>query len=236
MEKKFYDISAEIKAVEQDDEKNIGVFEGFGSIFGNVDSYGDIVAKGAFEESLQRNGMPALLLQHNSMDIGGVYTQAEEKENGLFLKGELNLDVQKAREAYSLMKQGALKGLSIGFVTKEDEFDRDTGIRTIKRVDLMEVSLVTFPANKEAMVTQVKSLPETERQFEKFLRDAGYGQTQSKAIVSDGFKGYLNMQRDVDTADNLDDVQRDVDELKEALNKTTTTLKEIINVRQSKRD
>lgn len=231
-EKKFIGYNAEIKAI--DDEK--GIFEGYASVFGERDAYGDVVVKGAFEKSLKENGMPVLLLQHLSTQVGGIYLEAEERENGLYVKGQLNLEVQMAREYYALLKQGAIKGLSIGFYTIEDEYDRDESIRYVKRVNLLEVSLVTFPANKLAQVESVKNAPKTEREFERFLREAGYSQTQSKAIVADGFKGYQSKQRDAGVDDGSNDVQRDVVAVKEMLINLTETLKELKQCRtQSKK-
>jgi phage head maturation protease len=75
MKKKVLDFSAEVKAVGAD---NSGEFEGYASVFGVVDCYNEVVDKGAFVESLSKNGMPKLLLQHSAMMVGGVYTEARE--------------------------------------------------------------------------------------------------------------------------------------------------------------
>ncbi len=183
MQTKNMIVPCEYKAL---DEKT-GTFEGYGSIFGNVDSYGDIVVKGAFEDSIKAR-KPVMLWQHNSDDPIGVYTEVKEDDKGLYLKGELNQDVQKGKEAYSLLKQGALQGLSIGYRVKLAERDHDNDVVYLKNVDLFEVSLVTFPANTEATIETVKSLPATKREFEKFLRDAGYSKNEAKAIIANGFK------------------------------------------------
>lgn len=210
MEKKYMTFKAEIKAAESDNDK-IGKITGYASAYGVKDSYGDIVQKGAFARSLKEYGLPSMLLQHNSWDVAGIWVKATEDDTGLLLEGELNLEVQKAREAYALAKQGALKGLSIGFYTKECEYD-DDGTRNIKDVDLIEVSLVTFPANREATITDVKNAPKTERELERYLRDAGYSATQAKTIVSKGFKA-LDASRDAEESEIL-----------KALNKTVTIL------------
>lgn len=196
VEKKRLEFIAELKAVGDDAS---GEFEGYGSIFGNVDSYGDIVAKGAFADSIKQK-MPALLWQHNPSNPIGVYTDIREDDKGLFVKGKLNLDVQQGKEAYSLLKQGALKGMSIGFMTLVDEFDKETGIRTIKKVDLWEVSLVTFPANEKANVTSVKSAHGTIREFEQFLRDAGYSSEDAKLVASKGFNALTTHREGGDLA------------------------------------
>lgn len=199
--KNYRVVKAEIKAIGE--ESNIGKISGYGSVFGVQDSYDDIVDNGAFSNSLDNYGMPKMLLQHSWENVCGVWTVAREDSKGLYLEGEINLEVQKAREYYSLIKQGAIDGLSIGYVTEVSEHDRVNEVRRIKKVKLMEVSIVTFPANVEAYIREVRSrndmaIPKTEREFENFLRDAGFGTTQAKTIVSKGFKELIKMQRDVD--------------------------------------
>lgn len=219
-QKQYRVVKAEVKAIGE--EANIGKISGYGSVFGVLDSYDDIVENGSFSDSLG-DYMPKMLLQHRWEDIGGVWKVAREDQKGLYLEGEINLDVQKAREYYSLIKQGAIDGLSIGYVTEDYERDQK-GVRHIKKVKLMEVSIVTFPANVEAFIREVRSrseieMPKTEREFENFLREAGYGRSQAKAIVAKGFKGYLNMQREADTDDDV----------KAALQQLASTIKGVSN-------
>lgn len=197
IEKKYFEVVAELKAV---GDGSTGEFEGYGSFFGNANSYDDVVAKGAFVDSL-KSKMPALLWQHSARAPIGVYTEAREDDRGLFVKGQLNLDVQQGKEAYALLKQGALKGMSIGFNTLIDEVNKETGVRTIKKIDLWEVSLVTFPANDKANVTTVKSAPGTIREFEKFLRDAGgYSSEDAKLVASKGFNALTTHREGGDLA------------------------------------
>lgn len=184
MEKKFLVFPCQIKAT-----GDSGTFEGYGSVFGNVDEYNEIVVPGAFRQSLAEMGLPSMLWQHHSDEPMGIYTDVHEDDTGLFVRGEINLEVQKGKEAYSLLKQGALKGLSIGFRSVKREYDEETGIMRLLQLKLYEVSLVTFPANRLATVDTVKSVPTTERDFEKFLRDAGYSRNEAKRIISNGFKG-----------------------------------------------
>lgn len=212
-------LSFEFDVKNSDTDK--GVIEGYGSVFGNVDFHNDIVDAGAFKKSLQKR-LPALLLHHNMRDVAGIWQEATEDDKGLRLKGQLNMEVQKAREAFYLAKQGALKGLSIGFITRKDRIVN--GIRHIEEADLLEVSMVTFPANERAQLTGTKEeVPKTERELEQALRDMGYGKTQAKAIVADGFKGFLAMQRDADSMENQ--VQRDADNIIQDLKNLTETLK-----------
>ena len=138
------------------DEK--GMFSGYGSVFGVEDWYQDIVAPGAFARSLAERGLPKMLWQHDSTRPCGVWTKAAEDAKGLFLEGKLSLGATDGRDAYALLKDGALDGLSIGFVTRRAEYDEEKETRTLLDVDLWEVSPVTFPANEEALIDAVKAM------------------------------------------------------------------------------
>lgn len=188
MDLKYIDRPFELKAVEDS-----GVFSGYGSVFGNVDSYKEIVAPGAFAESLagwkDAGRMPPVLWQHRSGEPVGPFLELREDDHGLWSKGQLLVDdVVRAKEARALMKAKAVNGLSIGFVTREDSYDRVTGIRTLKKVDLWEISIVTFPANPAAQISSVKSAIdalETLADAERYLRDAaGLSKAQAVAFVS----------------------------------------------------
>lgn len=94
----------------------------------------------------------------------------------------------RGKEAHALLKMGALNGLSIGFVSKQWAYDRETEVRTLTEIDLWEVSLVTFPANEKARITGVKAADAagitTIRQAEKALRDAGFTDDAAKAFLA----------------------------------------------------
>ncbi|MGH0001313.1 HK97 family phage prohead protease [Pseudovibrio ascidiaceicola] len=170
-----------------------GSFEGYGSVFGVEDSYSEVVAPGAFRASLaahkKEGTLPAMLWQHDPGKPIGVYEEMREDEKGLLVKGRLSLDTQHGKEAYALLKVGALNGLSIGFRPVKSSFDEDTRIRTLKEIDLWEVSLVTFPANGQARIEGVKSLEEisglnTLREIEQHLREeGGYSNSSAKALI-----------------------------------------------------
>lgn len=181
-----------------------GDFEGYASTFGNIDGVGDIVSSDAFNKTLREakktGKYPKLLWQHRFDSPIGVITEMRKDGTGLLIKGRLNLDVSKGKEAHSLLKQGAMDSMSIGYYVMDCDVDAKTGVRTIKDLKLWEVSLVTFPANEKAVVTGVKSKPVTEREFERFLRDeGGFSQSEAKTIVAKGFKAIG--QRDVDAAE-----------------------------------
>lgn len=167
-----------------------GTIEGYGSVFNVVDDWGDIIVPGAFAATLAAHKaagtMPAMLWQHDPSEPIGVWTEMIEDAKGLRVKGQLALDTVRGKEAHALLKLGALNGLSIGFMSKQWTYDRDTEVRTLTEIDLWEVSLVTFPANEKARVTQVKGVDEmaTPKDAEKALRDAGYSKSDATAFVS----------------------------------------------------
>ncbi|WP_244484129.1 MULTISPECIES: HK97 family phage prohead protease [unclassified Rhizobium] len=186
-----------MKAVEED-----GKFSGYGSVFGVVDSYKEVVAPSAFAESLaelKEKGRPVpVLWQHRSGSPIGIWESLIEDDRGLFGEGKLLIgDVSQAKEAHALMKAGAVSGLSIGYWVRESSYDEKTGIRTLSRLDLVEISLVTFPANEDARVDAVKmklahgGLP-TLSEFEDVLREAGFSKTQAAVIANRGLKHLLD--------------------------------------------
>jgi uncharacterized protein len=163
------------------------VIEGHGSVFGNVDLGADIVLPGSFKRSLSEHEaagtMPAMLWQHQSDQIPGAWTQAGEDDDGLALKGEL-ADTQLGRESQTLARMRAFRGLSIGGLIGDFDFDKK-GNRLIKEFDLWEVSLVTFPMNPQAQIEAVKSQFSSPRALEKHLREVGCSQKAAKDIVHD---------------------------------------------------
>jgi len=175
----------QIKAAGED-----GTVEGYGSVFGVRDNYDDVISKGAFVQSLKDHKaagtMPAMLWQHDADKPIGIWTEMVEDEKGLRIKGQLAMETVKGKEAHALLKMGALNGLSIGFMAKEWAYERDTEVRTLTAIDLWEVSLVTFPANEKARVTNVKSAEELQapKDAEKALRDAGFSKSDATAFVS----------------------------------------------------
>lgn len=184
-----------------------GIFTGYGSIFGNEDQGNDIVQKGAFTKSLQDR--PAskvkMLFQHKTDEPIGVFEEIYEDQKGLYVKGKLALGTQKGRETYELLKIGALDGMSIGFKAdpqKQGYNENKRGIRTLKEVDLMEISLVTFPMNEDAVVETVKGNGKSIREWEDILREVGgLSRTESKIGAKSLYKS-LN-QREADNKQEL---------------------------------
>lgn len=169
---------------------NDGTVEGYGSVFGVRDNYDDVIASGAFSATLAAHKaagtMPAMLWQHDSDEPIGIWTEMVEDTKGLRIKGQLCLETACGKEAHALLKMGALNGLSIGFVSKQWAYDRDSEVRTLTEIDLWEVSLVTFPANEKARITNVKSADEmaAPKDAERILRDAGFSKSDATAFVS----------------------------------------------------
>lgn len=140
-----------------------GTFEGYASTFHNTDTQGDIIEQGAFKRTLDHwtgKGKPIpVLWQHNPSEPIGITTGATEDTKGLAVQGRLLMGITRAREAFEALKHDVLGGLSIGFGIPKDgaAFDKSTNTRRIREVKLYEYSLVTWPANEEALITGVKS-------------------------------------------------------------------------------
>ena len=135
-----------------------GRFEGYASLFGLSDLGHDIVIAGAFRESLARRGPLGvkMLWSHDPAQPLGVWEMLAEDARGLFVRGRLDMSVAKAREAHALMKSGAVDGLSIGFKTQRSRRDGRSGHRRLEKLDLWEVSIVTFPMLPQARISAVK--------------------------------------------------------------------------------
>jgi len=138
-------------------EMNIfGVIKGYASVFNVTDGHRDQVSKGAFQKTLRAwkimGGAPKMLWQHSQREPIGVWKTLHEDERGLYVEGQLLLNVRQGREAYELIKYGALEGLSIGYRLIKGSVDPIRKIRILKDIDLLEISLVTFPSNSLARV------------------------------------------------------------------------------------
>lgn len=179
-----------------------GRFKGYASVFGVVDSYREIVAPGAFTESLRRinesgRTLPALWHHISSQPIGG-YDLLAEDERGLYVEGFLlTEDIPQARVAYATMKRNIVTGLSIGYYIESEEWNEKDRILTLTKVDLVEVSVVTFPACDEARAEAVRAklargVMPTIRELEVILREQGFSRSQSAAIAERGLKGLLD--------------------------------------------
>ena len=231
MEQMTLDARFELKALSHE-----GAFEGYGAVFDAEDQQGDLVARGAFRKTLAahrgKRRLPALLWQHDTREPIGVWDEMGEDDVGLRVKGRLFIEeIPRARQAHALMKNGGLSGLSIGYRPVASERSDTTGLRRLTEIDLIEVSLVTLPANEAARVTAVKRGAEGRgqepsraaseitgiRDFEAFLRDAGgFPRAAAKALAAGGWPALAD-QRDVDVSA--------LDDLASALGRASETFK-----------
>ncbi len=182
----------EIKSVSAD-----GTFEGYASLFNREDMGRDVILPGAFTESLKKrsaNGIK-LLYQHDPAEPIGVWEHIREDAKGLYARGRLLLSVSRAREVHALLEAGALDGLSIGFKAISARREAKTSIRRISKVDLWEISVVTFPMMPEARITSLgKRLAapyaRSAREFERWLTtDGHFTQNEARAFLSHGLRG-----------------------------------------------
>lgn len=175
-----------------------GRFAGYASVWGAVDSYRETVARGAFSESLAdtkaKGRKLPILWQHKSDEPIGNWIELREDDRGLYGEGELWTDVAPyARLAQRGLESRAISGLSIGYYIQDDSFDETKRLRTLKQIDLREVSIVTDPALEEARVDTIKAklaAGETlsEREFGRVLRERGFSRRDTDEIADVGFK------------------------------------------------
>lgn len=173
-----------------------GTFEGYASVFGGVDSYGDTILNGAFSSTLRQNGLPKMFYGHDwSMPIGK-WVSAKEDDKGLYVKGELTPGLSLASDVHAALKHGTLDGLSIGGFVKQGDYDTTENGRVIRKWSrLVEVSPVVFPADGNAKIDAesvkgadlIEAINEIEsvRDFESLLRDAaGLSKGAAVALVA----------------------------------------------------
>jgi len=210
------EIGSELKADGQED----GVFVGYGSIFGNKDLGNDVVEKGAFLKSINDRGARGvkLLWQHKTDQPIGIFEEVREDTKGLRVKGKLALGTQGGKEAYELMKMGALDGMSIGYRADpaKQKYDEKNKRRLLKEVDLMEISLVTFPMNPRARIQAVKGEEMNIRDLEKGMRDAFNLSRSDAKVAAKAVHDAFDIQRDAEQKSDI--------ELLEAIRHTTTFL------------
>ena len=195
-----FECPVELKAMDGEEE-NKGMFEGYASVFNNADLGNDVILSGAFTKSLKKTGAKGvkLLYQHKADMPIGVFESIEEAKRGLKVRGKLALQTQMGHEAYELMKMGALDGLSIGFRVspKGQSYDAKGKRRMIKEVELMEISLVTFPMNPKAKIRSVKGDEFTIREWENGLRDVFHLSRSEAKMAAKAVHDAFN-QRDAD--------------------------------------
>lgn len=138
-----------------------GEFSGYAAVFGNKDSGGDIIEKGAFSKTIREDfDRIKILSQHTACELPiGKPLELREDDKGLFIRGKIS-DTAKGRDIQTLMKDGVLNELSIGYDAVEFDYDSEQGVRRLKEIKLWEVSIVTWAMNDQAKIDEVKSLVE----------------------------------------------------------------------------
>ena len=172
-------------------EGDEGVIEGHAAIFGEKNGHNEIVLPGAFAQTLSSHRdagtMPFMFKNHSSNDVIGVWEEMEEDQRGLRVKGRFLLEKQIGRDAYVDVKKAQVRGLSVGFIATEDEYDYKTNTRIIRSMDLYEVSLVPFPSAKSANIFDVRSAGIDRilkpSDAERWLRDAAADVSKSQATA-----------------------------------------------------
>lgn len=204
-----------------------GEFEGYGAVFGNVDAYGDVIQKGAFKETLRdwrkEKRLPPMLVQHGGWGMGdmdglaiGKWTSMEEDDVGLKVTGRLiSLDTERGKTIHGAMKEGVLDGMSIGYRAKEFSLGTkpDEPRRTLKKIDLVELSVVQMPANGKARIRSVKSLDDLNvedfRELEATLRMKGLSRSDAATAIS-GLKDWSRRDAGAPGTDPRDEGAADV--------------------------
>jgi HK97 family phage prohead protease len=224
----------EVKFAEADVKAN-GEFAGYGAVFGNVDSHGDVITPGAFKTSLAewsaKGRLPPMLIQHGGMGLTemagvpvGIWESMSEDNMGLQVKGRIiNLDTERSKTIYGAMKEGAMGGLSIGYRAKKSApGDIKLGSRRIlQEIGLYEVSIVAEPSNEKAGFSYVKSAHDikTIRDFEEALVNGtlpAMPLKDAKALIAEGFKALRWTERDAGS---------DGDEMAEIIRRNIARLK-----------
>lgn len=185
-----------------------GVIEGYASVFGGVDYYGDTIEPTAYDKVVSAKQMPAMLFGHNSYSVPiGKWLEMSVDDKGLKVKGQLNLENTRGKEVYDAIKFGALSGLSVSFSVDEDGYEfkdkkdpwAGMNIKSISR--LYEISVVSLPADDSARIDSVKSVDfeaiQSIKDLEDSLRDVGCTRAMAKGFISTA-KRVLANQRDAE--------------------------------------
>lgn len=185
-----------------------GKIQGYASTFGGEpDSYGDLIAPGAFRRSLSAHAKagtaPLMLWAHDIATPIGRWDELREDANGLLVEGELNLASRAGQEAHALLKHRDVSGLSIGFRTHPGGRTSDSaGNSLLTSVDLLEVSIVPLPANQRARVTSVKSFA-TRAELIDALREIGLPKAAAKRVAAGGWNALADDGADPDEIEEI---------------------------------
>jgi HK97 family phage prohead protease len=216
-------LNCALSATMAEGDEGTRAIEGYGSVFGPVECYRVFMEPGCFSESLRRRGNQPIpmLWQHNPSEPVGAWHSFEEDDRGLKLKGSLGTDFDLGRQAASVIKSGGIGGLSVGFNVVNEE-KRDDGYYHLTEVELMEISIVTWPANEAALIDNMQAQPLV-RQTEHYLHFMGLPRRLARRVASEAMSAD-GEYRD-DTASALEAMeQRDAAQLLETLHQIKRNL------------
>ncbi len=234
-EREYKVFAFEVKQINEDDD--FFTFEGFASTFGNIDLGDDIVQAGAFQESLKNAPNVPILWQHNMGQPIGKSIHLEEQAKGLFVRARLpKSDTLVSGRVMPQMKAESINSMSIGFFIQEFSMSKETNIRTLEKIKLFEISLVTLPMNTQATITDFKSFKEEEiksiKDIETILKKGGLSQKEAKTFISKT-KEFSKDQRDADDSDETKEQRDVVSDLSKIMDlQQDHKLKQIINLIQ----
>ena len=204
------------------------MFEGYASVFRNVDSYGDVIEKGAFAKTIQERGSRIkVLYQHDPFTPIGKAIHLEEDNHGLYVKAKIS-QTDEGKKAMTLIRDGVIDQLSIGYTVVKDDYDTENGIRYLKELKLYEFSPVTFAANDQAVITGVKSddlIPYIHR-LNRELKAGKVLSDKNRTLVENAIKA---LQELLDAAEpsNNDQKKTVVDEEEKAAKEILKMIQEI---------
>lgn len=183
-----------------------GEIAGYGATFGNVDTGDDKIVQGAFSKSLRDKTSLPMLFSHDPTKTIGVWKSLKQDDRGLAVKGRIS-DTADGRDVRTLAKDGAITGLSIGYWPTKSDYDKN-GIRILTEIDLVEVSVVTFPMNELARISAVKSAlgrgdQVTRKDLEFLLRDSGLSRRATKRLMDHGYAGLSKQNQTAEALNRL---------------------------------
>ena len=160
-------------------------FAGYASKFNGIDAYGDMILPGAYSDTIVNRDKPILMMRNHWEGVIGKWTMMQEDEDGLYVEGELTPGHSLAQDTYALLKHGAISGLSIGYVPvdQEDGVFEEKRVRILKKINLVEISVVDNAADSGAKITNVKDLTAL-KDIESLLRSRGFSRSEATAIVA----------------------------------------------------
>ena len=190
IEQKTLKVNFSTKAFDSESDGEYYLLEGYASVFGNIDSYGDIMVKGAFTESLAER-LPAFCYQHWMSDVIGVIYEAKEDDKGLFIKAKIPKEHTQGKDVALLIKCGGITEMSIGYVELDSIEEKIDGVEVVRvtKVKLYEVSPVTRAANDQAVFTSFKSANSV-KELEEGLKSTGLSRKEAKIIYEMFLRGW----------------------------------------------